>query len=144
MRLLRPLAEQGNAVAQYSLGVMYFGGQGVPQDDDKALAWWRKAGKQGNALAQGNLGKMYAMGRGVPQDYAQALAWYGKSADQGNANADSDLGNLYADGLGVPPPPPLAQSGSLATEPSSTSCMCSTPLNSHIVDIFVNVARLPE
>ena len=31
-RLLRPFAEQGDATAQYSLGVMYANGEGVPQD----------------------------------------------------------------------------------------------------------------
>ncbi len=32
LRIFRQLAEQGNASAQYNLGVMYFRGQGVAQD----------------------------------------------------------------------------------------------------------------
>ena len=36
----RPLAEQGNAGAQYNLGVMYDNGQGVPQDYVKAHMWY--------------------------------------------------------------------------------------------------------
>ena len=32
LRLWRPLADQGNAEAQYALGFMYDGGQGVPKN----------------------------------------------------------------------------------------------------------------
>ena len=47
-----PLAEAGNATAQYNLGLLYDKGQGVPQDDQEALRWWRKAAEQGLAEAQ--------------------------------------------------------------------------------------------
>jgi hypothetical protein len=43
-RLFRPLAEQGDAKAQFRLGGMYLNGQGVPQDAAEAVKWWRKAG----------------------------------------------------------------------------------------------------
>ncbi len=68
LREFRPLAEQGNARAQYNLGVMYENGRGVPQDYAKALQWYRKAAEQGVALAQNNLGVMYRKGRGVLGD----------------------------------------------------------------------------
>ncbi len=55
-RLMRPLAEQGNAEAQYNLGLMYAKGQGVPQDYAAAVNWWRKAAEQGYADAQNILG----------------------------------------------------------------------------------------
>ncbi len=76
LRELRPLAEQGDAAAQYNLGVMYYGGYGVPQDYAEAVKWYRKAAEQGNAPAQYNLGVMYHTGQGVPQDYVQAHMWY--------------------------------------------------------------------
>jgi uncharacterized protein len=79
LRLLRPLANQGNATAQAQLGVMYANGQGVPHNDAQALVWFRKAAEQGNAIAQASLGAMYAGGRGVPQDYAQGVAWFRKA-----------------------------------------------------------------
>ncbi len=47
VQLLRPLADQGNALAQTSLGIMYAQGQGIPQDDVQALFWFRKAADQG-------------------------------------------------------------------------------------------------
>ena len=54
-----PLAEQGDADAQYNLGVMYDNGEGVTQDDAEAVKWYRRAAEQGNAFAQHNLGVMY-------------------------------------------------------------------------------------
>jgi TPR repeat protein len=63
LRLLRPLAEQGNAVAQYNLGVMYTAGQGVAQDDRVAVKWFRLGAEQGNPDAQANLGFMYDSGQ---------------------------------------------------------------------------------
>jgi hypothetical protein len=60
MLLLRPLADRGDAEAQFNLGVMYANGRGVPQDDWAAASWYRKAADQGNALAQNNLGNEYA------------------------------------------------------------------------------------
>jgi len=69
----KPLAEQGDAAAQYNLGQMYRFGKGVIQDYAEAVKWYRKAAEQGYALAQNNLGYMYANGEGVTQDYATAV-----------------------------------------------------------------------
>ncbi len=102
LREWRPLAEQGNAAAQYNLGVMYNKGQGVPQDYGEAMKWYRKAAEQGIADAQHSLGVMYAKGRGVPQDYAEAVKWYRKAAEQGYALAQTNLGFMYHLGRGVP------------------------------------------
>jgi len=101
MRLWRPLADQGDADAQYNLGLMYFQGTGVLQDYAAAMSWFRKAADQGQAYAQYNLGVMYDKGTGVPQDYAAAMSWYRKAADQGNAKAQNNLGLMYANGQGV-------------------------------------------
>ena len=43
LRLWRPLAEQGFADAQHSLGVMYGNGRGVPQDYVQAHMWFNLA-----------------------------------------------------------------------------------------------------
>ena len=101
-RLFRPLAEQGNAMAQASLGVMYANGRGVPQDDHESAKWYRKAAEQGMAMAQFNVGVMYAKGQGVPQIDQEAVRWYRKAADQGHAKAQFNLGLMYAKGHGVP------------------------------------------
>ncbi len=59
-----PLANQGDAAAQYFLGGMYAQGTGVPQDYTEAMKWHRVAADQGDANAQYNLGIMYDKGRG--------------------------------------------------------------------------------
>jgi TPR repeat protein len=56
MRLIRPLAEQGDAGAQTDLGVIYDTGLGVPQDYAQAVVWYHKAADQGDAGALFNLG----------------------------------------------------------------------------------------
>jgi len=101
LREWRPLAEQGHAVAQYSLGLLYANGQGVPKDDAQARQWYEKAAAQGRADAQVNLGILYDYGRGVPQDFKKAVYWYRLSANQGNDLAQRQLGLLYERGDGV-------------------------------------------
>ncbi|MEE9547346.1 MAG: hypothetical protein V3V65_07600, partial [Hyphomicrobium sp.] len=48
----RPLAEQGHALAQYNMGVIYDEGRGVESSRAKAIEWWTKAADQGMATAQ--------------------------------------------------------------------------------------------
>jgi len=98
----RELADQGDAKAQYNLGVMYADGQGVPQDYKQAVEWFRKAADQGDANAQYNVGFMYYNGQGVTQSYKEAAKWYRKAADQGDASAQHNLGLMYDMGQGVP------------------------------------------
>ena len=102
LREWRPLAEQGNALAQYNLGVLYRKGRGVPQDDVQARQWYEKAAAQGQAKAQYNLGTLYFNGAGVPKDYPQALRWFRLAADQGEALAQTKIAIMYDDGQGVP------------------------------------------
>ena len=101
-KLLRPLAEQGNANAQLDLGIMYDLGQGVLQDYREAAKWYRLAAEQGNAIAQSSLGVIYRNGQGVLQNYQEAVKWIRLSAEQGNASAQSNLGAMYNTGQGVP------------------------------------------
>jgi TPR repeat protein len=102
LRLIRPVANDGDATAQFNLGVMYVTGRGVQQDYSAAALWFRKAAEQGYALAQSNLGTLYRDGRGVAQDDTEAVMWFRKAADQGDALAEFLLGNQYENGKGVP------------------------------------------
>ena len=97
----KPLAEEGNAVAQNNLGLMYHNGWGVPQDYKEAVYWYRLAAEQEHAKAQYNLGVMYNNGNGVPQDYEEAVRWYQLAAEQGHSKAQGNLGVMYAFGNGV-------------------------------------------
>ena len=101
LRLLRPLAAQGDAAAQYNLGLMYDEGRGVTRDDAQAVNWYRKAADQGDANAQNNLGFMYAEGRGVAQDYTQSADWFRKATEKDLAVAQYNLGLMYNKGQGV-------------------------------------------
>lgn len=81
----RPLAEQGDATAQYNLGLLYLDGHGVPQSITEAANWFRRAAEQDYTLAQHNLGAMYGSGQGVKRDYVQAYKWLNICAAKGNA-----------------------------------------------------------
>ena len=70
---------------------MYDEGEGVTQDDQEAVRWYRVSAEQGNADAQNNLAVMYRKGSGVIQDYEKAVEWYRSSAEQGNVEAASSL-----------------------------------------------------
>jgi len=82
VQLCRPLAEHGDARAQFSLGGMYYNGQGVQQDYPEAAKWTRKAAEQGYAPAQADLGVLYWNGQGVPQDVVLAYMWLSLAAEQ--------------------------------------------------------------
>jgi TPR repeat protein len=97
----RPIAESGDANAQFNLGMLYARGQGVPQDYQKAVEWYQKAGEQGVAAAQYNLGLIYANGQGVPRNAEEAARWFQKAAEQGVTAAESDLGSIYYEGEGA-------------------------------------------
>ena len=100
--IFRSLAEDGDSSAQFNLGLMYYEGQGIPQNDVEAIRWYRAAAEQGHAKAQFNLGNRYAHGRGVAQNYVEAVRWFRDAAEQGYANAQYNLGVMYAQGQGVP------------------------------------------
>jgi TPR repeat protein len=99
MRLYRPLAEQGDAVAETALGAMYDFGNGVPQNHTEAMKLYRLAAAQGDARAQWLIGSAYYTGgEGVPVDYVEVVKWWGLAADHGNLMAQLNLGYLYDEG----------------------------------------------
>jgi uncharacterized protein len=95
LRLIRPLAEGGDARSQAVLGTMYFWGQGgLPQDPVLSSMWYRKAADQGDPYGQMNLGSAYEMGWGVPKDEALAYMWFNLSAASGNEVSKNELRHL--------------------------------------------------
>ena len=94
-------AEEGISDAQFTLGLMYYDGQGVKQDYSEAQKWFQKAAEQGYAYAQYDLGLMYYNGEGVKQDYFKAIELWQKASKQRNARAQYNLGVMYAKGQGV-------------------------------------------
>jgi hypothetical protein len=94
-------AEQGQAEAQYDLGILYLKGLGVAKNPEEAFRWFRLAAEQGQADAQFQAGLMREKGTGVPKDYVQAQVWFARSADRGDSEAEEALAELYEQGLGV-------------------------------------------
>lgn len=94
-------AWQGDAYAQYNLGVCYNKGEGVEQDYNEAVKWFTKSAEQGDASAQCDLGKCYYNGLGVKRNTKKAVKWIEKSAEQGYAMAQNNLGWCYFYGEGV-------------------------------------------
>ncbi|KAF9979190.1 hypothetical protein BGZ73_004076 [Actinomortierella ambigua] len=98
---LHQSAKRGNATAQLRLGIMYFYGDPVQQNDVEAANWLTKSAIQGDSDAQAWLVCLYVQGRGVEQSDIQAVKWAAKAASQGNPDAQNDLGGMYALGQGV-------------------------------------------
>ena len=102
VELWAPLAEGGDAIAQYSLGkVLENGGGGVERNLAEAAKWYDRAAGQGVPAAQNNLGLMYAQGRGVPRDSARAARLWLSAADKDHVIAQFNLGLAYYRGEGV-------------------------------------------
>jgi hypothetical protein len=99
----RLAAKQGDAKAEFGLGLMYYNGEGVPQDSVKAARWYRLAARQGYAEAEFYLGLLYVRGEGVPYNNVMAVKWYTLAARQGDTAAQNNLVFMYRTGHGVPP-----------------------------------------
>ena len=109
-QLFLDLADKGIAEAQINLGMMFESGQGVPQDFNEAIRWYRLAADQKLIKAQEklnlllkkaaepqinlSLGMMFESGQGVPQDFNEAIRWYRLVADQGLIKAQKKLNFL--------------------------------------------------
>lgn len=100
-RLLYPLAEQGNAEAQFRMAIMCQNGLGMVSNQEKALAYMRNAAEQGHALARHGLGFMYLEGECVDKDEAEAAKWFRLAAEQGMAGSMTTLAMMYQEGRGV-------------------------------------------
>ena len=86
IKLLRPLAKQGNAQAQFKLATLYYSGNGVRQNLKQAAYLYRQAAEQGHFVAQSNLATLYYRGEGVSRDFVLAYMW----KDIATANSEGD------------------------------------------------------
>ncbi len=93
------LAEQGDAEAQYELGRLYYFGDSVAQNYEKAAKWFTKAAEQGFVEAQCMLGLCYNTGEGVEKDSVKGIGLITKAAEQGLVDAQFFLGHCYYYGI---------------------------------------------
>lgn len=74
VRVLGPLAQQGNPEAQYAIGTMYANGDGLPQDVPRAERLFRAAAAQGHEKAREQIEFLRAMRPPAPVQTASAAA----------------------------------------------------------------------
>ena len=91
-------AEEGSALAQYNLGILFFTGQGVQRDADAAHRWTAAAAGQGHIAAQFNLATLLISGEGTAKDVELAIKWYSRAAKAGHPEAASELASLFSEG----------------------------------------------
>ena len=120
--IFRKYAEQGDADAQFCLGLLLECGYGkvkfsLPINEEdlekwkESVVWYRKAADQGDARAMRALGMAYSEPKETPwfwptiarvdRDMEQAAEWFRKAAELGDFAAQRNLGYLYLKGKGV-------------------------------------------
>src|SRR5260370_16457825 len=105
LRIYRSMADQGLAIAQFNVGLMYDKGQGVSKDEVQAMKWYRLAADQRRSDAQYQLGHLYYK----QNNYAEPAKWFHLAADQDRPHAQPHLAAIPAHAHPVPPHsvPPL-------------------------------------
>ena len=99
-----PLAESGNAGAQFNLGFFYDDFQKnkyAPLNYKNSAYWYHEAAKQGHGQAANNLALLYLNGYGVEKSKEKAFEWYRASAEAGNVQGQNNLARAYSNGTGV-------------------------------------------
>jgi hypothetical protein len=94
----RPLAEGGDADAQFNLGQAYRLGRGVPLDLSAAKLWFERAARRGHVDAETTLGLLTFQNG----DRVEGLKWLKAAADQGEPRALLVYGTALFNGDGVP------------------------------------------
>lgn len=109
LQLLTPLAESGNADAQFRVAVMCQNGLGMAANEAGALHWMRASASQDHGLALHGLGIMYLYGECVDRDESEAFECFRRAADQGLQGSLTTLAMMYQEGRGVEKNPARAQ-----------------------------------
>jgi TPR repeat protein len=103
--LLLKLANEGNPLAQFRLGNLYYHGHSVAEDENMAIYWWKKSAASGNAEAMYQIAHAYLFGSTAAKSLAdpdkEAAIWYFQAASAGHAEAAYTLGLLFLAGKGV-------------------------------------------
>lgn len=90
----RPLAQAGDADAQFNMGQAYKLGRGVPADFDTALDYYRKAAAQGHARAEDNYGLLLFQ----QNRRAEAMPYIERAAERGEPRAQYLYGTALFNG----------------------------------------------
>lgn len=90
-------AGKGNASAMEYIGNRYSSGEGIAEDEDKAIGWYLKAAERGRANSMNNIG-VYFSRKG---DGVKAMEWYLKASDKGSTSAMMNIAYRYQNGNGM-------------------------------------------
>ena len=105
VEMLTKLANEGNALAQFRLGDLYYHGHSVAEDENMAIYWWKKSAASGNAEAMYQIAHAYLFGgtaaKSVADPDREAAIWYFQAASAGHVEAAYTLGLLFLAGKGV-------------------------------------------
>lgn len=99
----RPLAQKGDADAQFNLGQAYRLGRGVPTNLAAAKTWFERAAAQGHVDAEATLGLLLFENG----DQAEALKWLKQAADRDEPRAQLVYGTALVNGDSVTQDPAL-------------------------------------
>ena len=99
----RPLAEKGDADAQFNLGQAYRLGRGVPTNLAAAQSWFERAADKGHVDAQTTLGLLLFQNG----NHTGGMRWLKVASDQGEPRAMLVYGTALFNGDGVPQDPIL-------------------------------------
>jgi TPR repeat protein len=83
IKLLSPIAEEGNNEALYRMAIMLQNGLGCQTNTEKAFDYMNKAAENNHALAQHALGFMFFEGECANQNIEKSIEWFTKAAEQG-------------------------------------------------------------
>jgi len=90
----RPLAERGDADAQFNMGQAFKLGRGVPLDQRQAQIWYERAARQGHQQAEANLGLILFQNG----ERERAMPWITRAAERGDPRAQYVLGTAHFNG----------------------------------------------
>lgn len=91
-------AEQGDAAAQKTLGMLHACGYGVPQSGEQAEAWFARALEPGDDVTATEVAEFYDQGFAwfdCSPNVQKAVVWYRRAAEAGNTKAQSRLQELF-------------------------------------------------
>ena len=91
-------SELENHSEQFLLGLIFYEGEIMEENLEKAFHWIKKSADRGYSKAQFYLGMMYFCGHGIEKDYYQSFSWLKKSAEQSHSEAEYYLSWHFKNG----------------------------------------------
>ena len=102
IKLLSPIASEGNVEAMYRMAIMLQNGLGCQASTEKAFTYMESAAIKGYPLAQHAYGFMFFEGECTEKDIDKSIEWFTKAANQGLMGSATTLAMIYEECKLVP------------------------------------------